>query len=132
MALIEKSVRRLLLDHAGVSAIVANRIYTRRMPQGVTMPAGVVWRITTPRERTHSGPSGLARTRLQVDWWCDEGSDSARLVSEQARKCLDGYRGTVEGIRIDSVAVEGDRDDERAGLELWLTSQDVLVWHDEP
>ena len=50
-----------------ITAAVPGGWWPLRLPEGVTLPAGVFQRISAPRTYTHSGPVPLIDRRVQLD-----------------------------------------------------------------
>lgn len=94
------------------------------------MPAVVYKRVTTDRDETHDGPSGLVDARFQFDCWADT-TDGAEAVANQLRDALHGWSGTSAGVRIDAIhsAGEMDLDDPETGRERVIA--DYVIAHAE-
>ena len=56
---IEAGLYAHLVGSAGVTALVATRVYPLLVPQDATLPAIAYQRISGPRDHTHDGPSGV-------------------------------------------------------------------------
>ncbi len=137
MATIEDAVFSILSTTSGVTALIgsgtAARIYPLVIPQTAALPAMAYQCIDSPKEHAHDGPSHLARTRLQLS--CVAASPSAaRSLAAAIRQALDGYRGTVSGVRIDGILVDDARDQwlEPVSNEVRpFVSVDAVIWHSE-
>ncbi len=130
---IEEALVAHLLANAGVIAYVGNRIYPLVIPEGVELPAIAYQRISTPRESTHSGPSGLASPRFQFSCVSGKYSEANGLVNA-VRRALDGYKGTmggVNGINVGAVFVENTIDESSGSPDLCELKLDAVIWHDE-
>jgi hypothetical protein len=134
MITIEEGIVYRLKNYSGLSALVGDRIYPLKLPQGVILPAVTYQRISTPRVITHDqGTGGLAMPRFQFSAY-DDGYSSVKAVIKQIREALNGYKGTPGGT--DTVLVHGafaedeqDFDDPDSGL-YWSTI-DFFIYHQE-
>jgi hypothetical protein len=66
--MIEAGLFALFSQDAGVSAIVADRIYPILLPTGAIMPA-ITWQIVAGQTTPGLTTRGMQRWRLQVDCW---------------------------------------------------------------
>ena len=82
-----------LSSHAGLSALVGDRIYPLRLPQNPTLPAVVYQRISGQRlqnlDRNTDGPQ---RIRVQLTAWAED-VDTANSVAEQVRLAMEASTG---------------------------------------
>ena len=124
---IEEALYEHLKNNAGVSALVGNRIYPIEAPQEAALPYLVYQRISGPRVRSHSGPSGLAHPRFQITG-AAEAYPALRNVLNAVRVALDGFRGTMGGgVSVGAALVENELDSE----ESFVSRLDVVLWHAE-
>ena len=90
------------------------------------------WRVI---EEYLGGRSGLVRSRLQFDVYDTKEENAGALsvvaITNAIRQALDGFRGTVSGVSIRSLAVEGDQDRTEAISRLAQRQFDMIIWHDE-
>lgn len=100
-----------------LTALVADRVYPRKMPRSPAFPLVLYTRISTRRSVTHSGPDGLAEPRMQFDVYA-QNPDSADAVAEQLRLAIHGFRGSMGDLAVGSALVvnEQDADDPETGL----------------
>lgn len=97
-----------------VLELVGTRVYPLVLPQAPTLPAIRYQRISTPRSqyRTMDGRANYASPRFQVDVWAND-HGTAVQVAQAIYALLEGFHGTVGGLRIDAIST----DDEGADLE---------------
>lgn len=128
----ELAVYTLLKDTAATSSIVSTRIYPFTAPQGITRPFITYQRISGVRWRSVDGPSGMAVPRVQVDAYSPTYA-GVKALATAIRQTLDGYRGTVGGVRVGDIALETDRDfyEDAVDPPLHRVSMDFMVTHDE-
>ncbi len=127
-----KIIGDILLDDAGVSGLVADRVYAGQLPQNVNLPAISIHMIDEPSHPTlEQGISELTYPRIQVSARGLAGAD-ALDVSAAIKAALNGVRGEFEGTRIDAVI-----SDARQGpiyeseTKTYHVPADFKVWHDE-
>jgi uncharacterized protein DUF3168 len=130
MADIEAGLFTLLSTNAGISALVATRIYPLRIPEGATLPAVAYHKVTGPRTHSKDGDMSLSHPRFQVTCWAKDYSD-AKAVRDAVIAALDGFTdgGTMGGVVVDQVIVENDLDLlDNQTLEFGA-SIDAIIWH---
>jgi hypothetical protein len=87
--------------------------------------------ITDPREHAMGSDPGMVRARFQLSCWGDASTD-CRTVADQLRACYSRFRGTLLGVEILDVFVQGDPDLGRdPATRLYHRPVDLLVWHRE-
>ena len=94
--MIDEGIRARLIAHAGLLAIISQRVYNNIAPQGATIPHIVFRRVSAQRDLTHSGPSGVARARFQFDC-LGKTPTEAKQIAANLRNALHGYSGTISG-----------------------------------
>lgn len=125
----EEKLVALLLANAGVTALVGSRVYWSRRPQGVSLPAIILHRVSGTRNYTMQGSSGFVQSRVQVDCW----AQSYAAAKQAARAVI----AAVSGLRnadFQGVFVEGEQDTFEIGAgaaELNRTSLDLIISHPE-
>ncbi len=80
--------------------------------------------------RSLDGPSGLAHPRIQIDVWADTYA-AVKAAATQVRLALDGYAGTVDGVVIKAVILNGDGDRYEDHPKRHRVSMDFTIWHQE-
>lgn len=97
---IESALFTALTTHAGLSALIATRLYQDAIPQAVTLPCVVMQRVSTPRYQVFGSTQAVAvsRPRFQFSCWA-ETFDEALAVCAQLRTALlaTSYPVTLEG-----------------------------------
>jgi len=131
---IEEGLYYFLKNNAGVSNLVAARIYPNKLPQTATLPAITYQRISTPRVHTHdtSGAVGTAHPRFQFDAWGTTYS-SCQAVSDAIRAALNGYKGTMgaggTAVTVQGALVDDERYDNSPDTGMQRIMSDYLIWH---
>ncbi len=126
----------LVADAAIAAAVPAGsgkyHIYPNVLPPGVKATSIVYQEISQLGDHHNEGPSGLARTRLQVTGWGKSTSD-ARAIALLVKARLDGYRGTMgsggAAITVKGVFFQDQRDLHDDELKLEGRQADYFVWY---
>ena len=108
---VEAEIYDRLSGHAGLSALVINRIYPNHVPQNVTLPAVSYHRVSAVRPSAMGADSGVVRARFQVDVWASSFADAsgARPVAEQVRLALQRW-STTSGTIVQETFFLNERD----------------------
>ena len=80
-------------SHAGTAALIGTRCYPDRLPEDVTYPALVFFRVSANDVLTRDfdgGPTARETSRVQFDCY-DETGDGAAALADQIRLAWDGY-----------------------------------------
>lgn len=126
---LETELRARLAADAGVSALVAARIYPLRLPQTPVYPALTYRRVSGLGVHNLSGAAGRGRSRIQVDCWA-ETYLGAQALAAAARASLDGFNGTLVTLRA-VIFRENELDDFEDAPELYRVIQDWRISHDD-
>lgn len=129
---IKTALYSVLTAHAGVSALVDDRVYPNVIPQRgegpSRMPAIVYRQGTTDRQKTYCGTDGTRRDSFTVDAYSvtHDGADSLADAIEAA---LIDYRGIAGGRFIADVFLtsRGDLGDIDPGR--YRVSLSFDIWH---
>jgi len=86
---IEATLFTALTTYAGLSTLIAARLYPDAVPQGATLPCIVYQRISTPRTQVLGSTQAVAvsRPRFQFSCWALTAS-GALAVADQLRAAL--------------------------------------------
>jgi hypothetical protein len=123
---LETELRAYTLADATVAGLVGTRMYPQKLPQNPTLPALVYQRIDTRREHAHDGPDQLPRPRMQIAAWASS-SATAWDVVNAVRERLDGYRGAMGAIDVQSCLCVGERDQDDPDTGRTGVTQDYLI-----
>lgn len=128
----ETALHTRLAGFAGLTALVAQRIYATKPPQNATYPAVSHFGLPGQKYSAMGADAAVASRRFQVSSWGDTKS-AALDVATQVRKALQRFRGTSDGIVVQDVFVVSD------GLDLYEPDtfkhqivQEYLMWYVEP
>lgn len=126
---VESGINTLLLTNAEVTALVADRVYPVRMPEGAQMPALVYTSISSVPVVGISGQNKLTKKRLQVDCYGSTYPDVKHL--EQAvNNALINYQGTPDAnsTSIESIQQLLSIDLYEDDAKLYRVNLDFEVW----
>ena len=113
---IEDALYTRLSGHAGLSALIGDRIYPVKLPQSPVYPAIIYEARGGDRLHNMGVDAGIRRPIFQIA--CVAATyDAATNVGEQVIAALSRFRGTVGGIVIQDVLMIDEPDD---------------FWSDEP
>lgn len=130
MAEIEPAFVSYLTAYPGMTALIGDRMYPTNIPEGATLPLVTYQRISTPRLRSHNGPSGLAHPRFQFNCW-GRSYDEASRVAQQLVFGIEGFRGLMAGVEVQAGFVEDERDDYDTVTRQYRRMVDAILWHRE-
>lgn len=106
MGTIDSALITRMKAHAGVFALVSNRIYMPPIPEKSAgfnpYPCIELWEVHGKRDMTMGGANGLVKGEFQLSTFGESFTDS-RAVAEQVRLCLNGWNGTSDGVEVDLV-----------------------------
>lgn len=130
---IEEAIYSYLSGHAGLTALVSNRIYPLVMPQNTILPAVTFSKVSGPRVHAMQKDTGMAYPRFQVSCW---GSTykQAKEVAAQVRAALQDYKGTMGGaggVVVGGVFIQDENDLYEPGTQVYHVALDFIIWHDE-
>jgi hypothetical protein len=105
-----------------------DRIYPKRLPQGVALPAVVYLKISAGIDYTQSGESHLRTPRYQFECW---GADAltAKNLAEQVIQVCSGYAGLMGDQTVQAGFIEGERDDDDPETDRDRVSLDIIFHH---
>jgi len=114
------------LSQAGTSA--SARVYPRRLPQGVTLPAITYALVSSGIEYQSAGQSSLETPRYQLDCW---GATylAAKTLAEELKARLSGFRGQMGTKTVTAAFIEGEREDDDPETQRECVSLDVIIHH---
>ncbi|MGB9780621.1 DUF3168 domain-containing protein [Caldanaerobacter sp.] len=125
--MLEQAIYGYVSTHAGVTALVGNRIYPLLLPQNPTYPAIVYSRVSRIYEKDLSG-TVWNQSRIQFSCYAKKYSE-AKAVAEQLRSAFRDYRGKIGDIDIMVADVTNEIDLYEPDTALFNVSIDVLIKH---
>lgn len=127
-------MRALLLEHAPVASMVADRVFADKVPLGQPLPAISISEISRVEKATvaNDGPATLVTARIQVNVHATNYPEQKALLL--AAKLGSGtHTGEIAGVAVRSVlrdSVGPDMGDDSAGI--YQQSRDFKVTYIEP
>src|SRR5580765_3330794 len=115
---------------AATAALQANRFYHLRLPDEAVLPASTFQRIDASRVYAQSLAGGLPRARYQLTHWGTTPM-AAQSLADAVRKRLDGFHGTMSGVRVDSVQCEDGPDLDDPETFTFRSIRDYFIQHTE-
>ncbi len=134
---IESRLYGHLSAYAGLTSLVATRIYPVRMPQDVALPALSYQEISGPGEHPIKGAAVALKSRYQFTAWAKttatkSGHLQAREVIDQVKAALWTFPGVADGVTVFEVTLDiGARDDFDEASETDRCDLDVVILHDD-
>lgn len=121
-----------LLNHAGLSALVGNRVYPLQIPASTSatpnqMPLVVYKLLDEPEITTHDNQP-IYQARVQITAW--GGSyKSAHAVTDQVYAALKGYKGHMgdQSVNVGGCFRKLKRDDSAPEVELFRVIQEFVI-----
>lgn len=137
--MIVETIVHVLLATPEVTAIVADRIFPDRLPDGSDFPLIVVQKVSGNGQYTMDGDAGIEDARVQIDSYSTVGSAAAVALKTAVRKKLSGLRNwrqsgapcAIEAVFVINDAAGPALETERPGPRLWRRMLDVRVWNRE-
>lgn len=128
------SVREALIQHLihapTIFALVGGRVYPKRIPEGESVPAITVTKVSNSYEKVHRERSISKTPRYQVVSWADS-ADAAESLAALIETVLDGFLGTLgygtATMRVEAITIEGENDDDDEEIGLAWVNQDYAI-----
>lgn len=128
----EQALTTYLLASSGLTTLVGTRVHWASRPQGSTLPAVILTRISGVRDYTLAGASGYVESRVQIDCWArtyGAAKTTAQAVRNALHALLPAGSPPILGLSIDGERDSFEGDPPEA---LSRTSLDVIIHHHEP
>ena len=134
--MIDDAMYSYLSTYAGLVALVSKRIYPIVMPLNCILPAVSYQRISTERVHAFSSDTALTAATFQVSSWAKsdtvrKGYSHTQLISEQVRKALQNYSGSMGSMTVNAVLLIGELTDYDTSTDTYAIHQDFEVWYQE-
>lgn len=121
-----------LLNHAGLSALVADRVYPFQISASTSaapnqMPLVVYKLLDEPEMTTHDNQP-IYQARVQITSWGGT-YKSAHAVDDQVYASLKGYRGAMgdQSVNVGGCFRKIKRDDNAPDVELFRVIQEFVI-----
>jgi hypothetical protein len=131
---LEKAIRSVLINDAGVSAIVGSKVYPQQRPSGKLLPVIVYQTVFQSINQALEAQSGIRRSRLSIEVMDNAYGDTKDLLKAVEDALID-YSGTVEGEIIHSTRLESavdieESNDPASQFGTYRTIMDFIIWHE--
>jgi len=127
---IETALKTHLLSKTALTALVGQNIfYLGEVPQGVTEPYVVFFKVSTTREHSFSGSSQLARARFQFSVFSDSYYEAKQIV-EQLQVALQGVTGNIGDspyVNVGAILYENEQDLYETETKLYHIAVDYMI-----
>ncbi len=142
--LVEQALKQILLNNAGVAAIVSGRVFPSILPQSVVYPA-IVYRLTKRSSEPVMAPRGTGPPVSRF-WLISAAKGSgagsyqaAKLLDEAVRLALQGYNGTViltdsspqVSVQIQGAFFDGAEDFYDDATQTHQAGSLFMIWHNQ-
>lgn len=107
---IESAIRAVIAADTAVTAIIKDRLYPLRVPQGVSLPAVTYQEISGDDGMTTDGALGLVDGRFQFTCWSTTHAGAAALRDALIACFKAGVSGVYSGVTIQASEVVGRGD----------------------
>jgi hypothetical protein len=119
-----------LSSSTGLSALVSTRIYPLKLPQTATYGALTYSKVSGFRNHVHGGSAQVAEPRFQVTAYHTSYS-SLKSITEQVRKALDAYSGTLSSTKVFFSFLLNEVDLYDDETKVFYTALDFRIVHEE-
>lgn len=132
---IRKALRAFLLADAAIAALVVDRVFAERIPQGKAGSGCIVHSLISGQGDYHMlGPSGLVGPRYQLAAWAPT-IDAAVVIANLIKDRVDGYKGVMgsggNAVTVQGVFCAGEQDSYDGAALLNCRSRDYFLHHEE-
>jgi hypothetical protein len=128
---LESGVRYVLINDAGVLALVGTRVYSGILPQDPTYPAVTIQPITENDNNALASLPALRWARLQIDSWAETYAE-AKDLHDKICVALNGQTYNPSGVRIGSIVAQtGGQYSYEPSVGVHRRTRDYGFWYDE-
>jgi len=131
--LIETALITFLKAESGITDLVSSRIHFVKAPQDIAKPYLIIIKISSPRDHTHDGASGLAHPRFQFSAFATTYSEAKEIIAA-VQAALQGYSGIMGGdggVYVNGCFYDDENDFYETETNLYHVSADYILWHRE-
>lgn len=126
---IKSEIYTRLTTHAGLSALVSDRVYPGVRPQGSGLPA-ISYRTAGKAKHSAMGKDApIVKQRFQFDVW-DDDPDGRDAVVKELESALDRW-STTSGTIVQDTFFENAVDLDDPDPEIFHTAVDLFIWYEE-
>lgn len=135
MSRVEEGLYAWLTASPEIEALVDDRIYPDRAPQGVVRPYVTFFVVATEPALHLTAGAGVTSSQVQLDIWADDNA-TRRSIADALFARLHGYVGDMPPLYAQQVRFGGptnshERPNDAGEVGTFRGRCDVTIWHDE-
>ncbi len=128
---IEKALVAYLIADSGLKSLIDKRLYAFHAQTQVQFPFITYQRVSTAKVLTHDlGETTLTSVRIQFDIYSKTYAN-ALAITDALREALQGYRGTMSGVDVQSVLPALEQHVDEPDMDYYRVTVDYLISHTE-
>jgi hypothetical protein len=118
---LEEQIFTVLTGDPDVGAIVGTKVYPKKIPQGISVPAIRYIRVSDPRLYSLSGMGSKTNPRMQIDCWAATYA-VARDLAEKVIAAMNAATAFKIGAADVQDIDEGEEEDHRVSVDfsIWV------------
>lgn len=128
------ALRAFLLADGAIAALVVQRVYPIKLPEGISAASIVYNEISGIGDYHMEGPSGLVSVRMQIAAWAQT-PDAAHALFLAVKNRIEGYRGPMGSgaaeVIVQGVFIDTWRDTEDKEAKLFGKAADYFIHYEE-
>jgi hypothetical protein len=128
--LIEQALLTELLTVTALTALIDDKLYYVKAPQDVEEPYVVFFKVSSPREHSLTGASGLATARFQFSIFSTTYQE-AKQIAGYIQTALQGQNKTIGGAGGVYANILYDNEQDLTEDEVYHIAQEFLILHNE-
>ncbi len=127
--MIEEGLTSHITDDAGLSAMIAGRVFAVLAPQGVRTPYVVFNKLSDVQRGTYCASDGITMAVFQFDSYAKTYKE-VKLLAKALKTALVDFHGLMGDTRVKTISLENETDlnDPDPGLLRVLTT--LIIWHE--
>ena len=126
---IESATYTRLAAHAGVSALVSDRIYPQHLPQNTTYPCVAYRRQDGNPVSLLGSDTSVMHTRIEIACFA-VAYDAMINLADEIRQCWQRYSGTSDSVVIRDTFIVDISNDYEPDLELYEGTVIIKITHE--
>ena len=123
---VEAAIWSLITDDTRFTDLAGTRLYPIRLPQDPVYPCVSYRRVSSQQDVGHDGSGDFESLRVQFDVYA-RGFEAARLLASTLRTMLNGFRGSVDGVRLWGVLFLNEFDGWGDAVDVYRITTDYRV-----
>jgi hypothetical protein len=128
--LVEQALLTELLTVTALTTLIDDKLYYVKAPQDVEEPYVVFFKVSSPREHSLTGASGLATARFQFSIFSTTYYE-AKQIAEYIQTALQGQNKTIGGAGGVYANILYDNEQDLTEDEVYHIAMEFLILHNE-